>query len=227
MHNYLTHTRLGRNTVGEGGGWGGEGRHRPRILSAPPSRCPSSTLFGSTAHSCNYAHSPLSSHACAHIRHCLHMLVRMGHVSFRPRRRNGEMGAVYNWSGPYSGHLPPEAAVSIWRDGRAPWMLWLRGSANGACAYWRLPFREGWRLVWAAWATCAGKRAYHRGRALAEAADAEVAARERERNQAVVEEFLRYAEGRSSRWRDELLEEEETYFRRRDEDYHYYRTGGH
>ena len=106
-------------------------------------------------------------------------------------------------------------------------MLWLRGSANGACAYWRLPFREGWRLVWAAWATCAGARAYHRGGALAEAADAEVAARERERDQAVVEEFLRYAEGRSSRWRDELLEEEDTYFRRRDEDYYYYRTGGH
>ena len=77
-------------------------------------------------------------------------------------------------------------------------------------------------MVWAAWATCAGKRAYHRGRALAEAADAEVAARERERDQAVVEEFLRYSD-----WRDELLEEEDTYFRRRDEDYYYYRTGGH
>ena len=60
----------GRNTVGEGGGWGGEGRHRPRILSAPPSRCPSSTLFGSTAHS------------CTHIRHCLHMLVRTFAIVF-------------------------------------------------------------------------------------------------------------------------------------------------
>ena len=70
QHAYLTHTRLGRNTVGEGGGWGGEGRHRPRILSAPPSRCPSSTLFGSTAHS------------CTHIRHCLHMLVRTFAIVF-------------------------------------------------------------------------------------------------------------------------------------------------
>ena len=77
-------------------------------------------------------------------------------------------------------------------------------------------------MVWAAWATCAGARAYQRGGALAEAADAEVAARERERDQAVVEEFLRYSD-----WRDELLEEEETYLRRRDEDYYYYRTGGH
>ena len=77
------------------------------------------------------------------------------------------------------------------------------------------------------WSGRLGRPARGRGRtsgggALAEAADAEVAARERERDQAVVEEFLRYSD-----WRDELLEEEETYFRRRDEDYYYYRTGGH
>ena len=47
-----------------------------------------------------------------------------------------------------------------WRDARAPWMLW--ECHNNVESYWRESFREGLRLIWAAWATLAGLRAYLR-----------------------------------------------------------------
>ena len=91
------------------------------------------------------------------------MLVSKGHVSIQRRKRNGHWGGVYVWSGEHQGFLPPDALASGWRDGRAPWLLWQ--SHRGVESYWRESFRNGLRLIWGAWATQAGMRAWLRSEA--------------------------------------------------------------
>ena len=58
------------------------------------------------------------------------MLVALGHVALRPRRRDGAPGGVYVWDGPGGPTGWPERldveALRLGRGRGMPWMLWMR-----------------------------------------------------------------------------------------------------
>ena len=103
------------------------------------------------------------SHSWLRLRLKATMLVRGGHLQVRLRRFEGDevdAHVRYKWSGENAGRLSEEALALGVRDARGPWYQWLRH--DGVTCYYHVPFHEGWRHIWAAWAKCAGKQAWLR-----------------------------------------------------------------